>query len=642
MMNARTSLWASMAIAASVGLAGCGGSSDDPAPTPEPPAPTVHEVDLPDEHGLSVNDEPLTLASGDTTKGRTTLTCTPEEGSTGCMLTVKKRPILDTYEATSTGGTVTVVVAPLPEPPAPPPPPPPPAPMVDLPLPEGNTIRKSLTEANTGNADTDISESITVDAGMTKVYSGVRFTCPEGPNDCKVNFTLDADTAKATTGGEDNGAIAPESVVLVSTVGTGVKLSTLNSQLRSGIPSTDIAKINNRLGLPKDDDSNPYVSRQLKSPDDDGKSSTPSKLVETPHGAAEVPSDWTGWAGTAWAGGSQTLVRFTNQSAGMTFKAKYGAKVGNPDNVTSAATDAANFWDLVRIPSVAGRSGRVPVSPSTGSGAGAGFTLSATFDGVAGTLRCAACSTVLSNEGGKLRNAAGDGDPAGDWTFTADDNTDAVVDIQADYLAFGWWRQEGKGGGFSDFQPVHGGRVPFAGSIADSDGAGSASVALSGKATYTGGAAGNYTKDVKGPNEHDRHGGWFLADAKLSASFGDGGTTATADDNRITGTISNFVGAHGSLGEWNVTLGMTTAAAAGAGNLQDTTAATPLIEIDGTDNAVGGTVDGVDVGGAWDGDFYGGTGANRLPSGVAGWFRAATAAGADENIAISGSFAATR
>jgi len=37
MMKARTSLWASLAIAASVGLAGCGGSSnnDDPEPTPE-------------------------------------------------------------------------------------------------------------------------------------------------------------------------------------------------------------------------------------------------------------------------------------------------------------------------------------------------------------------------------------------------------------------------------------------------------------------------------------------------------------------------------------------------------------------------------------------------------------------------------
>ena len=50
MMKARTSLWASMAIAASIGLAGCGGSSDndDPAPTPEvtPPEPDAAEVDL--------------------------------------------------------------------------------------------------------------------------------------------------------------------------------------------------------------------------------------------------------------------------------------------------------------------------------------------------------------------------------------------------------------------------------------------------------------------------------------------------------------------------------------------------------------------------------------------------------------------
>jgi len=50
MMKARTSLWASLAIAASLGLAGCGGSSDndDPAPTPEvtPPEPDAATVDL--------------------------------------------------------------------------------------------------------------------------------------------------------------------------------------------------------------------------------------------------------------------------------------------------------------------------------------------------------------------------------------------------------------------------------------------------------------------------------------------------------------------------------------------------------------------------------------------------------------------
>jgi len=568
MMKARTSLWASLAIAASVGLAGCGGSSDNGDPTPKP-------------------------------------------------------------EVT-------------------------PAAPVVLPLPAGNTIRESLRDENDAGFSTDISDSITVPAGESKDYSGVRFSC-EGSVACTVNFTLDQNSAKATTGGEGSGTAK---AMLLSTVGTGAGFRTLHTEVRSAPDAaagriddsnkklTDFGKFASRLGFPHRDErvgadgivsdtAGNFASRQLKDP-------TGQEFAEASHDAAD--SSWADWTGKAWTGGDETLVRFDNQGEGKSFAVKYGNKVGSSDDVTPVTSDAPDFWDLVRTTPVAGATGGRAISKNDDS-ANAVYSLPATFDGVAGTLTCTTSECgddAPVNDGGSLRVKSG---ADGNWKFTATDSKAAVTDINADYLAFGWWRETGTGGTFTDFQPVYGGRVPLD----------TVNTALKGKAVYNGGAAGNYTVgDIDDPH---RHGGWFVADAKITATF----DTDTRDDT-IEGEITNFRGKHeGLLAGWRLesnlkgTLNDGTFSSVNNGkgpNGTDYSSSTVVrdgfVDISGDEAAYkaasaapGGQAEGGRpwVSGAMGGTFYGEPSPSKLPSGVAGWFHAHSGT---DGVAVQGSFAATR
>jgi len=570
MMKARTSLWASLAIAASVGLAGCGGSSDNGDPTPKP-------------------------------------------------------------EVT-------------------------PAAPVVLPLPAGNIIRESLRDENDAGFSTDISDSITVPAGESKDYSGVRFSC-EGSVACTVNFTLDQNSAKATTGGEGSGTAK---AMLLSTVGTGAGFRTLYSEVRSAPDAaagriggsnklTDFGKLASRLGFPHSDErvgadgivsatAGNFASRQLKDP-------TGQEFAEASHDAAD--SSWADWTGKAWTGGDETLVRFDNQGEGKSFAVKYGNKVGSSDDVTPAAGDASDFWHLVRTTPVAGATGGRAISKNDDS-ANAAYSLPATFDGVVGTLSCtdSDCGDdTLVNDGGSLRPGSGND---GNWKFTATDSKAAVTDINADYLAFGWWRETGTGGTFTDFQPVYGGRVPF----------GTVNIALKGKAVYNGGAAGNYT--VGDIDDSHRHGGWFVADAKITATF----DTGTGDDT-IEGEITNFRGKHeGLLAGWRLegtlkgqlsdgtfsSVNTGKALLADDSNLANATIVRGGFAEERSFTSGSNYRDRTSIGGqagggrpwrdgAMGGTFYGEPSPSKLPSGVAGWFHAHSGAG---GVAVQGSFAATR
>jgi len=129
-MKARTSLWASLAIAASLGLAGCGGSSDnepgetmDP-PAGDPPAKTAMsaDIELTDAQSdalkaggiLDDTGESVTLKSGDT-RGGVTFACTSADP---CTITVENSAgtIVATAHST-TSGTVSGTATGL-EPPA--------------------------------------------------------------------------------------------------------------------------------------------------------------------------------------------------------------------------------------------------------------------------------------------------------------------------------------------------------------------------------------------------------------------------------------------------------------------------------------------------------------------------------------------
>jgi len=306
------------------------------------------------------------------------------------------------------------------------------------------------------------------------------------------------------------------------------------------------------------------------------------------------------------------------------------------------------------------------VSVSTNTDGTDIFRIPADFDGVAGTLSCSAgCAAGgLINDGGNLRGpSSATSIPAGTWRFTATNASATVAGINADYLAFGWWRESGTGDTIADFQPAYGGRVPYSDTTIASAGPG-----LTGKATYEGGAAGNYTMGTA--NTPERHGGWFVADAKITATFTNNSATGSPDDT-IKGEISNFRGEHEELldgwkfestlrgdlddGTFSSVVG---GVAPTAGPPVDYSSATIVREGFATIPAgsvtaanysaavanPSGTAAGVSWdGGAWGGTFYGddGSAGLTLPSGVAGWFHAHTADGA-KGVRINGSFAATR
>ena len=625
MMNARTSLFTSLAIAAGLGLAGCGGSSnnneDDTGGTV-----TSYTVTLPAGHGLTKGTEDY--ASGETKLGDgTTVTC-PSEG--GCTVTVAEGDTSGILTATSTGGMVVVTA---------------PAAMVELVLPEENNVRDRLDQDDEEQTPGFLDEkAIKIPAGSSENYGGVRFSCPAGGSDCKVYFNtgLNDKNVTATTGGEGNGTAT---AALVSQVGTGVGLRTLRDAINeSPANATAGSPLADKLGFPHENDSDPFVSRHLKAPALDA--------AEAGSNAAAAASGLDGWNGAAWQKDRETLVRFDNQADLPTFAEKYGENADDTNNVTPVATDEPDFWDLVMTeePLFPGRPGLIEVDPNETDDDYI-YRIAATFDGVPGFLTCprtgpgSDCAN-LTAEGNKLNSTDG---VEARWVFTASNSEDKVdgAGTRDDYLAFGWWRQDkASGGGFEDFEPLYGGRIPFP--VVTDD-----AVFVNGKATYKGGAAGNYT-DYSGrtapsgvdrtftDDSPDRNGGWFVADAELTANFGDAGTpgdtaSATRDDNRISGSISNFRGANGSLGDWEVMLDRAVLVAREA----DIMTANPTSS---------GKADGEGWTGNWGADFYGthrdnniaadapGS-ADRLPSGIAGWFHASTTS---DTVSVQGSFGAER
>jgi len=110
MMKARTSLWANLAIAASVGLAGCGGSSNN---TPNDPAPPKTHDPLPAGHGLTEGRD-STIKAGESLETPTGTVACPEDGM-DCMIKVVKE-INGSFTATSTGGEAAFTANPAPPP----------------------------------------------------------------------------------------------------------------------------------------------------------------------------------------------------------------------------------------------------------------------------------------------------------------------------------------------------------------------------------------------------------------------------------------------------------------------------------------------------------------------------------------------
>ena len=163
-----------------------------------------------------------------------------------------------------------------------------------------------------------------------------------------------------------------------------------------------------------------------------------------------------------------------------------------------------------------------------------------TYDGGMGTYRCnaaAACTVTLDSDG--MITAMSDG-----WVFIP--ASDASVDVaDGDYLHYGFWlkRTTDSDGAvtYNEVETFAGSSVPVSGDLG----------AVTGRATYNGGATGVYVRNVTGQDGAEilARSGHFRADAELRATFGQvladptdttSGTIAPNMLNTLRGTIDNF------------------------------------------------------------------------------------------------------
>ena len=185
--------------------------------------------------------------------------------------------------------------------------------------------------------------------------------------------------------------------------------------------------------------------------------------------------------------------------------------------------------------------------PESNLGGAVSVTIPGSYYGVAGTY---ACTPAAAADGCRVNRSANgyvlvlSGTGGGTWTFTPG-NPDARVTEMPDmaYASYGWWlRKHGEeedNWTASAFARPRG-TVPAATDVG----------ALTGSATYVGGAAGKYA--LSAPTGGTNEAGHFTATATLTAKFA-ASTDSTGDF--LTGTIDRFkVGNDGAERDWSVDL----------------------------------------------------------------------------------------
>ena len=276
-----------------------------------------------------------------------------------------------------------------------------------------------------------------------------------------------------------------------------------------------------------------------------------------------------------------------------------------------------------------------PGTPSTIGHQFDELTISGSLGGTSGKFVCDSCGgTVNDDDDGidddvTFKNGRPDFAAATNWVFTPNSYTAPHQrDRDETYLYFGIWERSPKeASGTPDFKWIRGGGAETGSDLANYG-------RLTGGATFTGGAIGQYAIDktrVGGIVET----GIFAADATLRADF---------DNNQLDGEIDNFRDRENpsSSLKGNIYLG--------GSDLSDPDTGATLSAAGATDGLAFGTVSGVRVTGVWQSRLYGqdnmtppadtecpnGCGADV--AGISGWFNAHS--GSDNIVAIGGAFAA--
>ena len=248
------------------------------------------------------------------------------------------------------------------------------------------------------------------------------------------------------------------------------------------------------------------------------------------------------WAGThyshknAGTGVSNEAIIYTNQAAAKSYPiaSRYAVTTNVPSGAGTytAAIRTLSIADATADANIkaddfptAGTTTFTPTSPSNEN------IVRGTYQGAAGNYRCTGTCTATANANGVISLSDA-------WVFVHD--MGAMVSVaDINYLTFGWWLQKDK-----DDDPTLASAFTFErGDVEDGETLANPNT-LSGKATYTGAAAGKYA--ISDPLRGGEA-GHFTADATLNATFGNGAT------NGLTGTIDNFM-ANDEAVDWSVTL----------------------------------------------------------------------------------------
>ena len=311
------------------------------------------------------------------------------------------------------------------------------------------------------------------------------------------------------------------------------------------------------------------------------------------------------WKGTELTGGRMTpstVVVYTDVEANesMPFDDVYADATDADGDLTmgaNATTSAASYVPLISAPAFmhAGQKDHAPDATGTDNVV---VRLPGTFHGASGQYTCtaAAANECVSHEDDNGVRLTVGGSAV--WEFVPGPN--AMVSVaDGTYLYFGWWLYEDSDG--PEVDAFHGATgSPEA--IVEAD-----FTALSGTATYSGAAAGQYAIDPVAPGTYASGGRW-TADASLTADFG-----SETTNGMISGTIDNFMTDNGAE-DWSVSLGETALLATGAFD-----SATVDPDVAGDD--VVWTIDdeAAPESGAWSGGLRD-QGDNNVPNGVTGEF----------------------
>ena len=663
-MRARTSLWASMAIAASIGLAGCGGSSDNNETNP-PDSSNPTPVDI-------TADIKLTAAQNAALLG-----VLPPEGRTSTLNNVGEGDSNDNPGAVRAGVLFTCVSAyPC---------------TITLENSAGTIVATVHTQHLPGTTVSGAAAGLRPDAvdAFARLNDG---------SATKVRTELA--TVLATAGepteiigmGIGGPGVLPEDAeddagLRSAFQANGATLTENTDVSTDGAPPSDTRADIAEIGMPPNLRKGTTITGG-----GDGFDATSSDIAPAPDGweMRTLFRDWGDTAGDGDGGfetgaivvtnlGDGTLRPFDrtlrNQFVVADAKAMFHlttlADGSNTISTVGGGTLPASLATSVHINRVGATitaaslelqweamefdtASLVPAQ-DLDRNVNAGETFTGTYFDAPGQFRCVgpngsngcALARKKDDDGAVIPNgpvvvadvATATGIQNGRWTFTPDDGAMVKVPDQ-DWIVYGAWltTPDATAGdhrlgiafnGLDTYEFEAGALNP----LSDNG--------LRGSAKYKGGATGVYVDGDKS--------GLFTADATLTAHFdkdSDGGALVAADDNRISGRIDNFRGTDGIyLGsdtsydpndpdkggenDWVVTLGA----------MSFTSGEIPV-------STTAGSADGLSWAGTWNGHFFGDGGtatAAIAPSGVAGQFSARTTATTPVgDTSVVGAFGATK